>query len=591
MKQKLFTHDKEAECQYCKHGKPVPSGAEIICVHKGITPPDGACRKFKYDPLKRQPKIRQLQEFSEEDFTLDVLDEEMNAENEKKAAPNKIANIINFVRSVEPRAEDDAYLYTTLEKELQLCDAYDFPSTVLLQYDALIKPEYPELISKHPLAETGLWLEVVAPLAEKAGIRWNGRYIWDWKVNCGCLTAYNREQREQLIDAAFSEFKKIYGNYPKVVGAWMIDAYSLYYLKNRYGIVAACICKEQFGTDGITLWGGYYNGAYYPSDKNTLCPASCKQNQIDVPVFRMLGPDPIYQYDMGLGKPDKEQQVCTLEPVYPSAGADPEWVRWYLAENFNNKCLSHAYAQFGQENSFGWDKIGKGLTNQLEILRGEFNKGHIDVITLSEAGERFRDMFDLTPETAMCTDSDFRNEGNRSVWYYSRFYRINVLSNNGNVKIRDLQIFDDRYPEQYLDSVCKSDKAGQFNLPVMDGFRFSKGETVAGIIPVGVKPANMLSAAVNNEIIATSGTLSFDMYPEKMVIRNKEDGWKLKFVTADVKYLPYRDVTPKKLYMEFKGFADEEYEYSLKLGKGKFKEEDGAIYIEPENNEITMLFN
>ena len=32
-----------------------------------------------------------------------------------------IINIINFVRSCEPREEDDSYLYPTLVEELKLC--------------------------------------------------------------------------------------------------------------------------------------------------------------------------------------------------------------------------------------------------------------------------------------------------------------------------------------------------------------------------------------------------------------------------------------------------------------------------------------
>lgn len=51
-----------------------------------------------------------------------------------------IANIINFVRAVEPREKDNSYLPETTRKELELCRRYSFRSTVLLQYDALILP-------------------------------------------------------------------------------------------------------------------------------------------------------------------------------------------------------------------------------------------------------------------------------------------------------------------------------------------------------------------------------------------------------------------------------------------------------------------
>lgn len=82
--------------------------------------------------------------------------------------------------------------------------------------------------------------------------------------------------------------------------------------------MASCNCKDQYGTDGYTLWGGYWNQAYYPSRLNGYMPAQTQEGQIPVPVFRMLGSDPIYQYDTGLGH--SIQGVITLEPVYGDAG-------------------------------------------------------------------------------------------------------------------------------------------------------------------------------------------------------------------------------------------------------------------------------
>ena len=79
-----------------------------------------------------------------------------------------------------------------------------------------------------------------------------------------------------------------------------------------------CICKEQIGTDGYTLWGGYWNQAYYPSRLNAFMPAQTERLQIDVPIFRMLGSDPIYQYDCGRGT--FNQPVVSMEPVYKDSG-------------------------------------------------------------------------------------------------------------------------------------------------------------------------------------------------------------------------------------------------------------------------------
>ena len=83
-------------------------------------------------------------------------------------------------------------------------------------------------------------------------------------------------------------------------------------------------------------------------------PAQNSENQIPVPVFRMLGSDPIYQYDSGLGS--ERQGVVSLEPVYTKGGGDTTWVNWYFNQFVEGECTEFAYVQAGQENSFTWEK-------------------------------------------------------------------------------------------------------------------------------------------------------------------------------------------------------------------------------------------
>lgn len=57
MKKKL-TNDKkyEAVCRNCFFGRFSPDGQIILCDKKGMSDPDGSCKKYKYDPLKRVPR-------------------------------------------------------------------------------------------------------------------------------------------------------------------------------------------------------------------------------------------------------------------------------------------------------------------------------------------------------------------------------------------------------------------------------------------------------------------------------------------------------------------------------------------------------
>lgn len=232
---------------------------------------------------------------------------------------NNILNIINFVRASEPRSEDDSFLLTTFKREVDLCVEYNFPATFLFQYDSLVLPEYTDYIKTvFPDAQTGLWFETVGQLVKKCGIEWRGRNDWDWHNDVGFLIGYTPKEREKLIDEAFDEYKNVFGKFPSVIGSWHIDAYSLNYISKKYHVDAACICKEQTGTDGYTLWGGVYSGAYFPSVNNMLCPAQTRENQTDIPVFRMLGSDPIAQYENGIDTENKHQAWTRSNPSTPS---------------------------------------------------------------------------------------------------------------------------------------------------------------------------------------------------------------------------------------------------------------------------------
>lgn len=49
----------ERFCAFCEYGTPVPGadgGDDVVCPKKGVVRADYVCRKFRYDPLKRNPK-------------------------------------------------------------------------------------------------------------------------------------------------------------------------------------------------------------------------------------------------------------------------------------------------------------------------------------------------------------------------------------------------------------------------------------------------------------------------------------------------------------------------------------------------------
>lgn len=518
-----------------------------------------------------------------------------------------IINIVNFIRQTDYRVEDaDRKLYETVCRQVELVNRYDLPATFLLEYDALINPLYQKLLKTKLRngAEIGAWWELTQPHIEAAGLKWRGEHPWVSHANIAFSTGYTKEERERLVDVYMRKFKDVFGTYPKSVGSWYIDAHTLAYMHDRYGIEASCNCKDQIGTDGYTLWGGYWNQAYYPSRLNAYMPAQTGAGQIPVPVFRMLGSDPIYQYDDGLG--NERQGVISLEPVYKHAGMNRKWVDYFFDALTDGPCLAFGYAQAGQENSFTWDNMREGLEMQMPIIDSLRRAGKVRVETLGESGRWFRKRFPLTPATAVTTVSDVRDEGNKTVWYDSRYYRANLLWEKGRFRFRDIHLFDERFKSEYLDTPGTGDHFLFYTLPFVDGFMWSKGEDRAGLSLVRTgsdgqaeelrldspevkeRGRSVLEVRGNDQYGDTFRiTLHDDRIEVSSPDADKDVAWALQLHAAPGTELPFTDVGGKSANAVFRGHS-----YSVTCSEGRFEKaaegDSHVLRIIPDNGKITI---
>ncbi len=401
------------------------------------------------------------------------------------AGEPRIVNIYNFIRNSDFRlADSENVLFDCTRHQIELLKAAQLPATWALQYDALMNPRYQKLLREQlgTNDEIAAWWEIPQPLAEKAGLKWRGQHEWDPVANVGFSPGYTPGNRRKLVDVYMADFKAIFGFYPRTVGSWYIDEVTLAYLAERYGVLASCNCKDQIGTDFYTLWGGYWNQAYYPSRLNAYMPAQTRAGQIDVPIFRMLGSDPIYEHGTTPG-------LYSLEPVYRHAGGSAKWVQWFMNNLIHQPCLAFGYVQAGQENSFGWAAMRRGLTYQVELLAEEAKAGRIRVETLAQTGKWFRDRYTLTPPTSVVALDDWRNENRKTVWYDSRFYRLNVLWDNGAFFIRDIHCFDEKVVSPTHDTALTATSLAYETLPIVDWARWSKtGPRPVGMWPVLLAP-------------------------------------------------------------------------------------------------------
>ncbi len=153
------------------------------------------------------------------------------------------------------------------------------PVTWQLRFDAVTDATisaFFENISKTNILESlGAFMEITPSLVDKAGVTYpNGLNIFS--ANRIFLSGYSQSDRVRLIDTYMEAFFNRFGYYPKTVGAWDLDSYSLQYLQTKYSVLAAMNCDDQYSTDRYRLWGGYLGSPYFPDKNNSLIPASSK---------------------------------------------------------------------------------------------------------------------------------------------------------------------------------------------------------------------------------------------------------------------------------------------------------------------------
>lgn len=395
--------------------------------------------------------------------------------------PMKSVHVMNFARQCEPRNESvDRILFDVTEKQLELLNELNVPNTFLLQYDALCDERFVTLFREKAgeQTETGLWYEIVEPLTSACGMPYesaNG-WKWDWHIKPGFSMGYDPQERDVLIDEAMRKYREVFGKYPDVVGSWLIDTRTACRLADKYGVKCLCICRDQTNTDAYSLVGGYFNGAYYPSRKNIFTPAQTAENSIGIPVFRLLGPSPIHNYDNNKFVSEdiagKSAVLWTLEPAWLT-GEFEQFENTMLDYFFGAQTLNFGYAQIGQENSFGDCDILTPLKRQIEKLR---QRGDVRFEKMSETAAEFARAFgNDTPATVTAGLKNWDREDVQSVYYQCKNYVANIFRDGNRVFIRALYLFDENVPEHYLEETCDSFYALYENLPLVDTVIWAEG--------------------------------------------------------------------------------------------------------------------
>jgi hypothetical protein len=330
-------------------------------------------------------------------------------------------------------------------------------------------------------------------------------------------------------------------------------------------------------------------------------PAQNVENQIPVPIFRMLGSDPIHQYDNGLG--GNVQRVVSLEPVYKKGGGNADWCEWYFREFVDGAAMEYAYVQTGQENSFAWKRMSEGFHIQMPMIAQLRDEGKLRIETLAETGAWFKEKYRVTPPTSVTVLNDHSEKDLKTVWFNSRFYRGNLLWEKGTLRFRDIHVFNENMASDYLTQRGTSSKCDYYTLPVVDGFVWSSKEWVAGLRLKAILDGKIMDMQGGDPVVDDSiedqltvrwpvtnpvGVVTI-VFDEKSISvsldSNGQENWFLELNYDDKKEIPIKKIKRKDLEYKFMGF-----DYSVSLKSGSFKKGSGMRMM-PDRNSIVLLLS
>ena len=308
---------------------------------------------------------------------------------------NRFLTLVNPVRGRDKWSDKTI---SPLINQYSLVKEVGFAATWLLQYDALIDPEIASTTKGFdPNQEIGLFLEVSPDLAKDARVIYPGFSAWA-SPKAVFLSGYRESERRKLLNTLFGQFKDTFGYYPKSIGAWWIDSYSLNYLSQKYGVNSAMIVADQKTTDNYGVWGQWWGIPYYPSKANVLTPASSKESQMDLVVIQWAQRDLSKAYGEGPAYSNYSLQAND----YISLGKNTDYFNG-LIKNYLDCGNEIGQVTVGLETGIEGASYLTEYENQLIALS---KIQDLMFVTMSDFAQSYMNYYSQNPEEVSLSDGD-----------------------------------------------------------------------------------------------------------------------------------------------------------------------------------------
>lgn len=358
------------------------------------------------------------------------------------AQDSKQAVIVNPIRGSDFWAYAHS-IVDTPQKQYGIISGNSLSATWLVRFDALASPEIINLLHTFDTKQDiGVFFEVTPSLAKAAGVLYNESSNWH-DAKAIFLIGYSPSDRQKLIDMAFTKFKETFRYYPKSVGAWWIDAYSLSYMREKYDIEANLDVADQHSTDQYQVWGQYFSTPFYPSKLNALIPAQSPEQKIGVVTVQWATRDPYNGYGNG-----------DFDSTY-SIQANDYFLHKLDSKYFEKILDIYPEVTVGLENDFDWKTFGEEYQKQIQILAYRQRAGTLNVLSMKDYASYYQKTYpEISPKVLISAD-DPLGSGGKVVWYQTPRSRIGWFydKKNGSA-IRDLRLYDAGSEENCFRVAC-----------------------------------------------------------------------------------------------------------------------------------------
>ncbi|MEA2056096.1 MAG: hypothetical protein U9O78_00040 [Patescibacteria group bacterium] len=346
-----------------------------------------------------------------------------------------------------------------LKQQLEYLQNNNLTANFVLRYDALFQPEIITKL-KNSNHQIGAYLEIIPSLTQAAAITHQSDETKWYQAQNAYLVGYSQEQRQKIIDVYMNKFQQELGYYPQLTTAWMIDAWSLSYLKKQYGVLVHQITREQFGTDSYTLSGGPPHYPYWPNSNWALIPNATKNTTMPL-IVRQTISDPVYNYG------DQSNSYTSQPNDYLLREASTTYFKHLFLQAHNQPQANLTFALLGLENSMT-DNIQQEFAKQLDFVGQWQNEAENQVINASAFYHWYRQNY----QPSFIYQGQNQNEPAEKAWWLTTDnYRLRVRLSDHNLFIADIRIYDPNLEGPYF--AKQANLLGWWIVPyVLDGSRF-----------------------------------------------------------------------------------------------------------------------